>query len=217
MAPDPVNSIRPEGTTLAGHGGGGDWGDRPLRREAPRRPAADPEDIVVLSPDAERAVAGAAQPPLLPLGWLVRLGHAIGRLWFLLTTDEQVGDADAPPQQAPPGRIPSFRAARPVDPRDRRLHQRVLSKGCTVRIDSQVYEILDVSLGGFTFGPDRGALIANQRFYFELSFHGDPPVRPVRADGTIVRVANGIIAAKFFLPLTTTQRLIAEFVARNMD
>ncbi len=182
---------------------------------------------MALSPDAQRAMEEDL-PPLLPLGWIVRLARGLRSLWQALFTEREApvaeGEAPAPAPLEPPS-MPAMqspalpRAPRRVekDPRDRRQHERIPSKGCTVRIDSQIYEILDVSLGGFTFGPDRDMLIPNQRFYFELRFHGDPPAPPVRADGMVVRVSGGIVAAKFFLPLTTTQRLIAEFVARNMD
>ena len=217
---DPIDPIRPEYTTLAG--GGGRGGDEPPPRPPPRR-ADPPEDVVALSPDAQRAVADAALPPLLPLGWIVRLARWIRSLWPPQppqpeeAAEPQAGAPavdPAPAPSAPPPRLPRQSEVRR---RDRRQHERVPSKGCTVRIDSQVYEILDVSLGGFTFGPDCDLLIPNQRFYFELRFHGDPPAPPVRADGMVVRVTGGTVAAKFFLPLTTTQRLIAEFVSRNMD
>ncbi len=212
MAPDPIDKVGPDPSQLyaspdqRARDGAGRWGHR----------LAD-GDEVSLSADATAlagGAAGASRPPDTVGSWL---GRWIDRLRAALVR-AVMGWRRVPPltparpDPPPPSVSPRLRE---VSEAERRVHERFDSVDCTVRIDSTVYRVLDVSLGGFTFGPDRGHLIANQRFYFELRFPGDHPAPPVRADGTVVRVNNGVIAAKFFLPLSATKRLISDFVAHN--
>ena len=182
-----------------------------------RRSRLDDADEVRLSADAAALSAAQAEPSP---GLLALLGAFLERLFARL----QRALASTRVPEAGPAALPDHLRL-PTDPprapegRNRRVHERFDSFGCTVRIDSTVYEVLDVSLGGFTFGPDYGQLVPNQRFYCELSIPGEPRAEPLRADGKVVRVHDGVVAARFFLPLSATRRLIAAFVAhhRNRD
>ena len=210
VATDPIDSVHPDPSRTYAPPDRRPRDDRPL--PTGRRPSRLGDgDEVYLSPDA---VALTAEEAALP-GPLAVLAAWLARSFDTLRRAVGEGLRQPPRRPAPP--LPGSWPPPAGDDSERRNHERFDSVDCTVRIDSTVYRLLDVSLGGFTFGPDQGHLIPNQRFYFELRFPGDHPADPVRADGKVVRVRGGVVAAKFFLPLATTRRLITAFVAHNRD
>ncbi len=63
--------------------------------------------------------------------------------------------------------------------------------------DGLSYQLLDVSLGGFAVSGYEGSLHGNQ--YFEFRFNGelDGTVQQIEGFANVVRVKEGMLAAKF--------------------
>ena len=93
-----------------------------------------------------------------------------------------------------------------------REHDRYAGKGEKVEIlinnaeSGKPYELLDVSMGGFALTGYDGNLHGNQ--YFEFKFCGETKGTPAEITGfaNIVRVKEGMLAAKF-----TPQPLLKTF------
>ena len=185
-------------------------------RRTARRGSSEPVDVVDLSPagaagasdagsQGEARLAGEAAPASSALVRLLRRW----RQGLLLLLVRSLFESTRPPQPRLPIQDDAGRAG------GRRRHRRVGGEAIRVRIDSRVYRVFDVSLGGFSFGPDDGSLIPHQRFYFAM-WRGDAAeAQPFRADAVVVRIAEGRVAAQFFLPFGSTRRLIARLVQRS--
>ncbi len=84
-----------------------------------------------------------------------------------------------------------------------REHERYDAQGETMTLlqdsgaDGKTYELLDVSMGGFAVRGYDGRLKGGQ--YFEFRFNGDMKGEDAKVDGfaNIVRVKDGMLAAKF--------------------
>lgn len=84
-----------------------------------------------------------------------------------------------------------------------REHDRVKCDGETLTLidesgaDADTYPLLDVSLGGFAVSGYEGRLHGNQ--YFEFRFNGelDGDTPQVEGFANVVRVKDGMLAAKF--------------------
>jgi len=99
-----------------------------------------------------------------------------------------------------------------------REFDRVTGSGETVEIlidnsgSGKPYELLDVSLGGFAITGYEGKLHGNQ--YFEFKFCGKKKDEPAEITGfaNIVRVKNGMLAAKF-----TPQPRVKSFLRKYIN
>lgn len=75
------------------------------------------------------------------------------------------------------------------------------------------YDLLDVSLGGFAISGYEGTLHGNQ--YFEFKFCGSRDDKPAEIAGfaNIVRVKNGMLAAKF-TPQPRVKTFLRDYINR---
>ena len=138
------------------------------------------------------------------------------RRWLLILVAKLLfEEVEIRPRSRPRGNPASNPQARADDGGNRRRHRRVAAGANRVRVDGRVYQLFDISLGGFSFGPADDYLIPDQRFYFEIGPAGEPQTTVFRADAVIVRIRDGRFAAAFFFPFSATRRRIAELVGRN--
>jgi|GEM_PF-536497 len=101
----------------------------------------------------------------------------------------------------------------------KREFDRITGTGETVRIlgdgtRGTIYELLDMSLGGFAATGYEGKLKGNQ--YLEFQFFGTKEGKDVEYDGfaNVVRVKDGMLAVKF-TPQPRLKRFMREYIEAN--
>lgn len=106
------------------------------------------------------------------------------------------------------------------DDKPQREHERYEGQGETITVlqdsgaDMGTYNLLDVSMGGFALNGYEGRLKGGQ--YFEFRFNGDINGEEAKVDGfaNIVRVKDGMLAAKF-TPQPRLKTFFRDYFARK--
>jgi hypothetical protein len=95
---------------------------------------------------------------------------------------------------------------------DERAHHRAPGHGVRVQIDRHVYQVQDLSPGGFRLFPYDGDLIARQNFAFRFHvvLHGESYDIPCH--GYVVRIDEKGLAARYQRPQPYYQHILSEYL-----
>ena len=85
----------------------------------------------------------------------------------------------------------------------------------TVKIDSKVFDVIDMSESGFVLDPYSGDLVAKQRVYFDLILPVDDKEQVFRAEAMVVKIAGTRLVGKFIDLRRDAQRAIQYILAHR--
>jgi hypothetical protein len=85
----------------------------------------------------------------------------------------------------------------------------------TVKIDSKVFDVMDMSESGLVLDPYSGDLVAKQRFYFDLILPINDKEQVFRAEAMVIKVEGTRLVGKFIDLRRDAQRAIQYILAHR--
>lgn len=99
--------------------------------------------------------------------------------------------------------------------RAERQDPRTSKVNAEVQIDSKTYTVQDFSASGFRISGYDGPLIEKQRFRFTFFADDGQEKLDFDGNGTVVRLKNGEMSAKFRFINPSQEKKVRQFVERN--
>lgn len=85
----------------------------------------------------------------------------------------------------------------------------------TVKIDSKVFDVIDMNEAGLVLDPYSGDLVAKQRFYFDLIVPINDKEESFRAEAMVIKIEGTRLVGKFIGLRRDAQRAILYMLAHR--
>lgn len=96
---------------------------------------------------------------------------------------------------------------------DKRAHVRHRAVAARCVIEGEQYQLLDLSMGGFSIGDYRGQMITKQKFRFHFEVPVNGKATRVPAFGIVAWVRGSAMGAMFVRPRGDVYKVLADYIA----